>query len=85
MGTMLRMSPSKKDALRDAILVEELRAQRVKWRYAALSKKIAAYSEGGGEPPTAEEFKAWTEDGQELERIKAFQLAAAQSRKNAEG
>lgn len=80
---MSRMSPpGKKDALRDAILIEELRAQRIKWRYAALSKKIAAYSEGVGEPPTPEEFKAWTEDGKELERIKAFQLAAAKARKN---
>lgn len=80
---MSRMSPpGKKDALRDAILIEELRAQRIKWRYAALSKKIAAYSAGVGEPPTADEFKAWTEDGKELERIKAFQLAAAKARKN---
>lgn len=85
-GKILHMSPSsKKDALRDAILLEELRTQRIKWRYAALSKKIAAYSDGVGEPPTAEEFKAWTEDGKELERIKAFQLATAKSRKAAEG
>jgi hypothetical protein len=79
---MSRMAPpGKKDALRDAILVEELRAQRIKWRYAALSKKIAAYSEGLGDPPTPEEFAAWTEDGKELERIRAFQLTAAKARK----
>lgn len=76
------MSPlNKKDALRDAILVEELRARRIQWRYAALSAKIAAYSEGGGEPPTPEEFRLWAEDGKELERIRAFQLEAAEARK----
>lgn len=83
---MSRMSPpGKKDALRDAILIEELRAQRIKWRYAALSKKIAAYSEGVGEPPTAEEFKAWIEDGKELDRVRSLQLASAKARKNSGG
>lgn len=76
------MSPlNKKDALRDAILVEELRARRIKWRYAALSAKIAAYSEGAGQPPTPEEFRVWAEDGKELERIKALQLEAAEASK----
>ncbi|MES2955695.1 MAG: hypothetical protein V4711_09570 [Pseudomonadota bacterium] len=71
---------SRKDALRDALLVEELRMQRVKWRYAALSKKIQAYSDGGGEPPTPEEFTAWIDDGKELERISAMQLAAVKAK-----
>lgn len=81
-GKILRMSPpSKKDALRDAIFLEELRAQRVKWRYAALSKKIAAYADGGL-PPTPEEFKTWIDDGQELERIRALQLSAAKDKQS---
>lgn len=72
----IAMNVSRKEALRDALLVEELRIQRVKWRYAALSKKIGAYSDGAGEPPTPEEFQAWLDDGKELERIKAMRLAA---------
>ena len=73
--------PSKKDALRDAIFLEALRAQRIKWRYAALSKKIAAYTEGGA-PPSPEEFKTWTEDGKELERIRAMRLAALKAKQD---
>jgi hypothetical protein len=76
------MSPSsQKNALRDAIFLEKLRAQRIKWRYAALSKKIAAYSDGGV-PPTPEEFKTWTEDGKELDRIRAIQLSAVKDKQS---
>lgn len=66
-------APPGKEILRDAKLIEDLRAQRIRWRYAALSKKIAAYSEGVGEPPTPEEFATWIEDGKDIQRIAVSQ------------
>lgn len=68
-----------KNELRNSIEAEQLRMHRIRWRYAVLCAKVSAYQEGSGPAPTKQEFEQWSEDGQELARLRELQLGAVQT------
>ncbi len=67
-----------KNELRNSIEAEQLRMHRIRWRYAVLCAKVSAYQDGSGPAPTKEEFEQWSEDGQELAKLRELQLEAVQ-------
>ena len=55
--------------LQNAVEVERLAAEKLRWRYAALTAKINAYQDGTGASPSPEEFSQWQEDLEAIRKL----------------
>lgn len=60
-------------SLHNAVEVERLAAEKIRWRHAALTAKINAYQDGTGPSPTPEEFSQWQEDLEAIRKLAQLQ------------